>query len=131
MQSHRPGLQALKELNVISPLANCGICKGDIRQIGAKYGFDNTEQKPSPCLLTRFNYGLHITPSLLNRVSLAENELAKAGLQDFRLRLCPEPILQSKVQNISQDIIIKILEKHGFMQPTVHITEHISGFFDK
>ncbi len=131
MQSYRPGLQALKELEILSPLAILGFSKEMIRTIGAKKGLDNIEQKARPCLLTRLDYGLTPEQPLLKRIADAEFELEQAGLKDFRLRFCPKPVLQSLSYNISQDDIKYILKKHGFDSVDIYITEQISGFFDK
>ncbi len=130
MQSHRPGLKALDELNIISPLASCKLDKKTIRSLGLQYGLDNTEQKAKPCLLTRLAYGLNPNAITLSRIAKAEYELEQAGLTDFRLRLCPEPMLQSLAHNVQEKVINSILTKHGFTQAKIHISNSISGFFD-
>ncbi len=129
MKSHRPGLRALKELNILSPLAVCGFGKPTIRKIAQQKELDNAEQKARPCLLTRFNYDLTVTASVLNRIAAAELELEQAGLKDFRLRLCPEPLLQTT--NTPHENIKNILEKHGFTHAEIYVNPEISGFFDR
>ncbi len=131
MHRYRPGLQALKELEILSPLALLGFTKEMIRTIGAEKGLDNTEQKARPCLLTRLDYGFTPEQTLLKRIADAEFDLEQAGLKDFRLRFCPDPILQSLPHTISQDIIKDVLKKHGFESADICITKYISGFFDK
>ncbi len=131
LKEYRPGLKALKEHNISSPLASCNFNKASIRQEGKKFGLDFIEQQARPCLLTRLNYDLEITPQLLKQISSAELALEQIGLQDFRLRLCPEPILQCKNLNVSEDDVKSVLKKHGFMEVQIIISQNVSGFFDQ
>ncbi len=130
MKNHRPGLKALSEHNILSPLAACGLSKQNIRELAAKFGLDNAEQKARPCLLTRLDYNYAVTSATLERIAAAEFELEQAGLSDFRLRLCNEPILQSVEHDLPVKIISEILEKHGFFDVKIYVSENISGFYD-
>ena len=83
----RPGMQALTELNVRSPLRECGITKRQVRRLSKEMGLF-TWQKPSyACLATRIPTGTPITPEDLARVEKAESCLAQRGYRDFRVRL--------------------------------------------
>lgn len=94
-KSFRPGLAALKELGVRSPLAGAGLDKAEIMRLAALSGLDRPRQRARPCLLTRFAYDL--TPERSALAALAEAEKAVAalleewgdidGAPDFRLRL--------------------------------------------
>ncbi len=130
LKSHRPGLQALNELNILSPLAICNIDKAGIRKLGSEHGLDYVEQKARPCLLTRLSYDQEVSAELLLRIANAEYELEQAGLCDFRLRLCPKPLLQSIPHNLPEPTIQNILIKNGFAHAQIHISNDISGFFD-
>jgi uncharacterized protein (TIGR00268 family) len=66
--SHRPGLKALQELHICSPLMQSGFTKTDIKNIAKEIGLDNPSQKAKPCLLTRFNYGASITKEKLEKL---------------------------------------------------------------
>ena len=83
----RPGMQALAELGVRSPLRECGITKLEVRRLSRELGLF-TWQKPSyACLATRIPTGRPIDPADLARVEAAESCLAGQGYRDFRVRL--------------------------------------------
>ena len=96
---YRPGLRALEELGIRSPLAEAGIGKPLIRSLGRTLGLDNPEQTARPCLLTRFAYDVPASPAAVQALAVAEASIAAllarwAGaegkgrvLPDFRLRL--------------------------------------------
>jgi uncharacterized protein len=79
-------MKALKELQVRSPLRECGLSKGDIRKASKKAGLF-THDKPSyACLATRIPTGTPIQLEDLRRVEAAENELFSLGFKGFRAR---------------------------------------------
>ena len=83
----RPGMKAIAELSVKSPLRDCGLTKSMIRQL-AKQANLFTWNKPSyACLATRFQAGQHITGLDLEHIEKAEGYLFSLGLSDFRVRL--------------------------------------------
>lgn len=82
----RPGMRALSELNVISPLRECGLTKNDIRNLSRKAGLF-TYSKPSySCLATRIQTGENISAALLSKIDGAEKALFSLGFTDFRSR---------------------------------------------
>ena len=84
---YRPGLKAVQELGVASPLAQCGITKAQVRQMAAAYGLPVASRPSVPCLATRIPTGTAITRDLLARVARGEAALMARGFSDFRLRL--------------------------------------------
>lgn len=85
----RPGMRALSELNVYSPLRECGMTKADIREASKQAGLF-THQKPSyACLATRIPMDTPIYTEDLHRVEAAENALSALGFINFRVRLLP------------------------------------------
>ena len=87
LSAYRPGLKAVEEFGIISPLAKFKITKGEIRNY-AKYLNINLYDKPSmPCLATRFPYNEELDEILLNQVEKAENILSKFGFIECRFRL--------------------------------------------
>ncbi|WZL73304.1 ATP-dependent sacrificial sulfur transferase LarE [Clostridiaceae bacterium 35-E11] len=83
----RPGMKALKELQVRSPLRECGLSKAAIREASKKAGLF-THDKPSyACLATRIPTGSSIQLEDLKRVEAAENRLFALGFKGFRARL--------------------------------------------
>lgn len=130
--AYRPGLRALEEGRVRSPLAEAGLSKAAIREAARATGLDRPEQRARPCLLTRMAYGMRPDAATLARLAAAEESLAEAGqLGDFRLRLTPEPVLQAEKmpdQLLSQ--VRAILQNHGFWPCKMEIGGSISGFYD-
>lgn len=129
----RPGHRALREAGVMSPLALANLTKARISHLAASMGMDAPCQKARPCLLTRLAYGMCPSSDLLSRVAACEERLQKLlePVADFRLRLTPEPLLQTSV-DIGQ-LRTKarvILAEYGFARAGFVVTDKISGFFD-
>ena len=85
--SDRPGMRALSELSVRSPLRECGITKVDIRRLSKDAGLPTWDKPAYSCLATRIPTGCHITKDLLHRVERSENVLFALGFTDFRVRV--------------------------------------------
>ena len=83
----RPGMKALREMEVRSPLRECGLPKAMIRQESRKAGLFTWDKPAYACLATRVPTGRTITPELLRRVEGAETALFALGFTDFRVRL--------------------------------------------
>ena len=83
----RPGMKALREMEVRSPLRECGLTKAMIRQESRKAGLFTWDKPAYACLATRVPTGRTITPELLRRVEEAETALFALGFTDFRVRL--------------------------------------------
>jgi uncharacterized protein len=83
---HRPGRRAAQELNVRSPLAECGFTKDEIREVAAHWGVAVHDKPATPCLSSRIAYGQAITPERLKMVDAGERFLRKHGLQPLRVR---------------------------------------------
>ena len=84
---YRPGLAALAELGIKSPLRHAGLLKADIRALSKAAGL-STWSKPSfACLATRFPYGETITAEKLSMVEAAENFLFDRGFTQIRVRM--------------------------------------------
>lgn len=83
----RPGMRALAELGVESPLRLCGLTKGEIRARSRAAGLPTWNQPSYACLATRFPAGQRITADELARVEAGEQALAALGFSDLRLRL--------------------------------------------
>lgn len=83
----RPGMRALKELSVRSPLRECGLTKAEIRKCSEKAGLFTWDKPAYACLATRIPTGEAITAEKLQKTEAAEGFLASLGLRDFRVRL--------------------------------------------
>lgn len=92
LSHYRPGLRALKELKIHSPLAEASFSKEDNREIGALIGLDHWDQAARPCMLTRLPYNQKVLVSDLTAIGQAETELNRfftelnKGEIRFRLR---------------------------------------------
>ena len=83
----RPGMRAHRELEVRSPLRECGLTKDDVRRLSKEAGLFTWDKPAYACLATRIPTGTAITAPDLERVERAENALHVLGFRDFRVRL--------------------------------------------
>lgn len=83
----RPGMRALQELSVRSPLRECNIKKADIRTLSRKAHLFTWNKPAYACLATRIPTGEQITEDKLARTEKAESFLFSIGLTDFRIRM--------------------------------------------
>lgn len=86
----RPGMKALSELSVASPLRECGITKSDVRRLSKDAGLFTWDKPAYACLATRIPPGRTITKELLGRVNGAEDAVFALGFTDFRVRVLDE-----------------------------------------
>lgn len=82
----RPGMVALQELSVLSPLRICGLTKAKIRELSKEAGLFTWNKPAYACLATRIPAGQKIDSDLLDRTQRAENYLFSLGFTDFRVR---------------------------------------------
>jgi uncharacterized protein len=147
-QGYRPGLLALQELGVHSPLADAGLDKPDIRALGAATNMGNTDQRPRPCLLTRLNYGLAPSPDLLHSLDLGEQYVDTlfsapfAGQEhkpDFRLRLVAPDRIELHLEDQqgftlspqARQTLTDGLKQRGIFLREIRLMPSLSGFFDQ
>ena len=83
----RPGMRALAELSVRSPLRECGLTKAEIRARSREAGLFTWDKPAYACLATRVPAGEPITAELLERIEGAEDALFRLGYTDFRVRV--------------------------------------------
>lgn len=120
--SDRPGVRALTEYGVLSPLRLCGLTKAEIRELSREAGLFTWNKPAYACLATRIPTGEPIRLKKLARTEWAENYLRSLGLRDFRVRLLGQG---GKIQVASADMelvlshraeIVKTLkEKYAFV----------------
>jgi len=83
---YRPGLQAVAEQNVKSPLREAELYKSEIREISKELGLPTWNKQSFACLSSRFPYGENITVERLNQIDKAEQLLLDMGLRQVRVR---------------------------------------------
>ena len=86
-QDDRPGMRALRELGVQSPLRLCGLDKAEIRRRSREAGLFTWDKPAYACLATRIPAGEAVTLEKLQNTEAAESFLFSLGLRDFRVRL--------------------------------------------
>ena len=113
----RPGMQALRELSVRSPLRECGLTKKEIRRLSKEAGLFTHDKPAYACLATRIPTGDTITSEKLARTEEAEGFLHSLGLRDFRVRtlgnLARIQVTESDLETVlkNREVILAHLKK--------------------
>ena len=87
LDTERPGMTALKELSILSPLKLCELTKEDIRHLSKQAGLFTATKPAYACLATRIPCGQRITKEALAITEKSENYLTSLGFTDFRIRM--------------------------------------------
>ncbi len=132
---YRPGMQAVKELGICSPLREVGLTKQEIRQLSRNYGLAVWNKPSSACLSSRFAYGEQITSEKLKMVEQAEQFLQDLGFTQVRVRVHGslariEVLLEEIPQLMLQDNRKRIAEKlkeYGFSYVTMDLCGYRIG----
>lgn len=85
-EGHRPGLRAVEELEVFSPLLANDVDKAEVRAIADQYGLSVADKPSMACLSSRIPTGIEVTEERLTRVEKAEQLLRSWGFDQFRVR---------------------------------------------
>ncbi|WP_238915569.1 ATP-dependent sacrificial sulfur transferase LarE [Clostridium sp. YIM B02555] len=132
---YRPGMQAARELEVISPLKEANITKDDIRALSKELGLPTWNKPSFACLSSRFPYGKKITIPKLKMVEEAEQFLLDMGIRQVRVRhhgeiarieVSPE----ERIKFFDVEVMDKIGEKFkyiGFAYVTLDILGYRTG----
>ncbi|MCH5284754.1 MAG: ATP-dependent sacrificial sulfur transferase LarE [Akkermansiaceae bacterium] len=130
-KQYRPGLRALRELGVVSPLAAAGLNKAAVRALAAEWGLACSSKPSAPCLATRFEYGAELTAEAVRRVEAGEALLH---------RLFPNRPLRLRVHGnlarleLPAELMPRALETAGEIVPALralgyhHISLDMLGF---
>lgn len=86
----RPGHRAAEEAGALSPLADAGLTKAEIRFLMEEAGLSLASKPASPCLSSRIMTGIQVTPERLEDVEAMEEILRGAGISRLRVRICGE-----------------------------------------
>ncbi len=86
LEDYRPGLVAAANFRVVSPLADCGITKAEVRAIARLWHLPVWDKPAAPCLASRIAPGVEVTAERLRRVDAAEAFLREAGFRELRVR---------------------------------------------
>ncbi len=132
----RPGLRALGELSILSPLALFHITKAEVRAEAARRGLSVARRPSSPCMATRFPYGTRLSFEDMRRVDEAESWLRAQGFAIVRLRVHGEIArLETDVEDLPRllemrEAVIERLKGKGFAYITLDLEGFRSGSMD-
>ena len=136
LNAYRPGMQALKELGIHSPLLELQVTKREIRFLAADLNIASSDKPSAPCLATRLPYGTRFDFELLERIDLGEHFIKSLGFYNVRLRL-HQDILRIEIDRKDfikfldyQDDIIVRLKKLNFIYITLDLEGFRSGSMD-
>lgn len=133
---YRPGIQALGELGIISPLAELHITKAEVKALASMYGISVASRPSTPCMATRIPYGMELNYDILARIGEGEAFLREMFSGNVRLRLhknvarieldleCLEQAVMKREQVISR------LKELGFSYVTLDLEGFRSGSMD-
>lgn len=136
---YRPGLRAAQEMGILSPLADAGMTKADIRKLSRQMGLPTWNRPSSGCLATRIPYGDPITIKKLQMVENAESVLKQSGFNACRVRhfgdLAKIEVPHSKIERILvpavRERIIGQLKHIGYLYVTLDLEGFSSGRLDR
>lgn len=138
-RDHRPGMKALKELNVLSPLLENHFTKKDIREISRAMGLYTWEKPAYACLLTRIPYNTGIEDEILRRIEKSETYLIGLGIRAVRVRahgdLARIETEPRYIEKIFRDghlkSISRQLRRYGFRFVTLDMEGYRTGGIDE
>ncbi|NOZ58532.1 MAG: ATP-dependent sacrificial sulfur transferase LarE [Euryarchaeota archaeon] len=136
-REHRPGLKALKEHGVRSPLLELGFDKQDVREIAALLGLSVKDKPAMACLASRIPYGERITREKLERVEKAESFFFERGFTTVRVRVHGDiarvELLREEIPLAVQlrEEIVAHLKALGFTYVTLDLEGYRSGSMDE
>lgn len=134
----RPGLKALNELSVKSPLAEAGITKKEIREFLLKEGLEIWDKPAMACLLTRIPYETEISEGMLRMIESAEDYLSDKGYPGTRVRVhndiarleCMPGYLEKIIHDPDRKLIVDNLKNLGFRYISLDLEGYRSGSMD-
>ena len=132
---YRPGLKALEELQVKSPLREAGFTKADIRALSRELGLPTWNKQSNACLATRFPYGTEITAEKLSLVDKAESALSGMGFTQLRVRVhndiarieVPAEQIETLLRDENRTSIVDALKELGFAYVTLDLAGYRTG----
>lgn len=133
---YRPGILAVRELGIQSPLMEAGFTKAEVRQYARELGITVAERPSAPCLATRLPYGDKIDLALLKRIGRVEEKLREKGFYNVRARVHGK-ILRLEVDEEDFGRVLKekeelllILKEAGVLYVTLDLEGFRSGSMD-
>ncbi len=131
----RPGRQAARENNVVSPLAEAGFTKADIRLVSGILGLPTAAKPAAACLASRIPYGTPITAMELRRIDAAEDGLRGLGFGQVRVRSHGDlarielagPDIPRAARDDMRVRIVQVLQSAGYRYVTLDLRGYRTG----
>lgn len=133
---YRPGLRAIRELGIHSPLAEAGMTKAEVRKLAGELGISVSNKPSMPCLATRFPYGTRISYEAMQKVDEGEAFVRSLGFYNVRLRIHNDVVrIEVDVNEMPRlleyrEQIVAKLKKLGYDYITVDLEGFRSGSMD-
>jgi len=135
LRDYRPGLRALEELKVRSPLREAELTKNEIRAISKALGLPTWDRPSLACLASRFPYGDRLTPERLARVEAAEWFLRGLGIRQVRVRDYGQTArIEVDISDLKRTLspenrtrIVEELHRLGYLYATVDLEGYRAG----
>ena len=135
MEDYRPGMRAIIELGVVSPLLEASLTKADIRALSREMGLPTWDKPSFACLASRFVYGETITDEKLHMVEQAEELLHSMGFRQFRVRIHGDLArielypadLPALLEESTKNCVYNRLRELGFTYVTMDLAGYRTG----
>ncbi len=139
LNDYRPGMQAVHELGIRSPLLEAGLTKNEIRSISRRFGLPTWDKPAAACLASRIPYGTMIDEPLLKRIESAEMLLHKAGFEQVRVRHhgniarieVPSGEIKRLLDPEFRNLISKAFRRLGWQFITVDLEGYATGSLNR
>lgn len=132
---YRPGMKALDEMGIRSPLLEAGLNKKEIRELSKNDGLKIWAKPAMSCLLTRVPYDTELREDMLRMIEKAESMLCAKGYPGVRVRVhgdlarieCLPGYMEKIIHNPDRDYIVTYLKKIGFRYVSLDIEGYRTG----
>ncbi len=131
---YRPGRQAAVEAGIRSPLEEAGLDKSDIRRLSREMNLPTWDKPSYACLISRFPYGVYLTPEKMRKVALAEDFLREMGLRTVRVRFHDDVARlelgeeeYGRVVHELRDSVVKKVKEAGFAYVALDLQGYRTG----
>ena len=133
---YRPGIQAVRELGIRSPLAEAGLTKEEVRRLAAACGISAASRPSTPCMATRLRYGARLDYEILKKIEAGEEILRRMIGGNVRLRLHGQVVrIETDPERFSlalekREEVVRQLKELGFVYITLDLEGFRSGSMD-
>jgi uncharacterized protein len=133
-------MRAAAEFGVVSPLAECGITKDEVRQLAEDWKLPVASKPATPCLSSRIAYGQQVSPERLLMIDRAEQHLRLLGFRELRVRYHGEDLARIEVSAAELDelcqpeiraAVLEEFQRLGFKFVTLDLAGFRSGSFQQ